>query len=450
MKKKTTSEIIDKFKERHGDRYLYDEAHYTSSNQKVNVRCRTHGLFSVLPGHHAKGVGCRFCNFDSRRTSLQDFITRSTLKFGGLYKYDGIRSLQTFIVSIECTRHAVIFTQDWRSHVKGHTGCPECQISKLSGAASMRGSLKSSEELTAEFIQRARKIHGNRYDYSQTRYVNATTRVTITCPQHGHFSQVAFNHIDGSHCPRCTKESRFGNSFKVRCRKHGVSYHRALKRRQAGFPTERVLNPSMLRHCKETAPYTVSGVRYPNLQEAMRGLGTRASSTTVLRRLSRGICPEEAFLAPPANAGCGGVIYLITNNVTSKRYVGLTTQDIQDRWGHHVLQASRMVIRSTLSLQAAIREHGHSNFTIEVIDRGTVNVDLEQKERYWIRHHNCLAPLGYNLSPGGTSGGSKRKPTEVDGIVFPSLLDAARYLAQSRNITLHAAKWRIRVGRIDL
>ena len=34
---------------------------------------------------------------------------------------------------------------------------------------------------TEEFIERARKIHGNKYDYSKVNYVNAKTKVCIIC-----------------------------------------------------------------------------------------------------------------------------------------------------------------------------------------------------------------------------------------------------------------------------
>lgn len=40
---------------------------------------------------------------------------------------------------------------------------------------------------TEEFIERARKIHGNKYDYSKVNYVNAKTKVCIICPIHGEF-----------------------------------------------------------------------------------------------------------------------------------------------------------------------------------------------------------------------------------------------------------------------
>ncbi len=61
---------------------------------------------------------------------------------------------------------------------------------------------------TEEFIKRAMEIHGDRYFYDETVYVNANTSVIIRCREHGKFSQVARAHIvNGSGCPMCAIES---------------------------------------------------------------------------------------------------------------------------------------------------------------------------------------------------------------------------------------------------
>lgn len=57
-----------------------------------------------------------------------------------------------------------------------------------------------------EWVERAKKIHNNKYIYDKTKYVNKRTKVTITCPIHGDFEQLAHNHIRGQGCPICGKE----------------------------------------------------------------------------------------------------------------------------------------------------------------------------------------------------------------------------------------------------
>lgn len=53
---------------------------------------------------------------------------------------------------------------------------------------------------TEEFIKKARKVHGNKYDYSKVKYVNNQTKVRIVCPEHGEFSQRPIDHLKGHEC----------------------------------------------------------------------------------------------------------------------------------------------------------------------------------------------------------------------------------------------------------
>lgn len=45
-----------------------------------------------------------------------------------------------------------------------------------------------------EFVKRAIKRHGDKYDYSKTVLKNQRDRITIICPEHGEFTQLAQNH----------------------------------------------------------------------------------------------------------------------------------------------------------------------------------------------------------------------------------------------------------------
>lgn len=58
---------------------------------------------------------------------------------------------------------------------------------------------------TSEFIIRATEIHGNKYDYSKTSYINKRTKIRIICKEHGEFSQWPQSHLSGCGCPECGK-----------------------------------------------------------------------------------------------------------------------------------------------------------------------------------------------------------------------------------------------------
>lgn len=59
---------------------------------------------------------------------------------------------------------------------------------------------------TEDFIERARKVHGDKYDYSKICYKTTHTNVSIICPIHGVFEQTASSHLQGHGCPKCAIE----------------------------------------------------------------------------------------------------------------------------------------------------------------------------------------------------------------------------------------------------
>ena len=59
------------------------------------------------------------------------------------------------------------------------------------------------KKTTEEFIEEAKKVHGNKYDYSKVVYVNSATKVSIVCPTHGVFIQTPNQHLRGGGCRGC-------------------------------------------------------------------------------------------------------------------------------------------------------------------------------------------------------------------------------------------------------
>ena len=61
---------------------------------------------------------------------------------------------------------------------------------------------------TEIFIEKARKIHGDKYDYSKAEYINAKTKICIICPKHGEFWQEPYSHVNlGCGCFKCGRET---------------------------------------------------------------------------------------------------------------------------------------------------------------------------------------------------------------------------------------------------
>lgn len=85
------------------------------------------------------------------------------------------------------------------------------------------------------FIEKSKKVHGNKYDYSKVEYINSKTKVCIICPEHGEFWQTPHSHINGKGCKKCGIEKRI-KSTKLQVeefiekskKKHGDKYDYSL------------------------------------------------------------------------------------------------------------------------------------------------------------------------------------------------------------------------------
>lgn len=94
-----------------------------------------------------------------------------------------------------------------------------------------------------------------------------------------------------------------------------------------------------------------------------------------------------------------GKIYLITNNINGKQYVGQTIMTLTQRWNKH-LSVSRT--ENPTGIAAAIKKYGKENFSIELIATCKVE-DLNDLEIYYIKKYNTYSN-GYNLTLGGEGG----------------------------------------------
>jgi len=64
--------------------------------------------------------------------------------------------------------------------------------------------LMESQEKTKEFIVKAKRVHGSRYDYSEVVYVSAKQKVKIICSTHGPFLQSPDSHLRPRGCAKCS------------------------------------------------------------------------------------------------------------------------------------------------------------------------------------------------------------------------------------------------------
>ena len=119
----------------------------------------------------------------------EKFIIDALKIHGNKYDYSLVDYAGSYSkVKIKCPIHGV-FEQKPCHHLLGK-GCSLCGV--------------EDQQLKIElFIKRSKNIHNNKYDYSKSKYINAHTIVTIICPEHGEFEQIAGNHFNGAGCPSC-------------------------------------------------------------------------------------------------------------------------------------------------------------------------------------------------------------------------------------------------------
>lgn len=190
--KLSQDEFINRAKKVHGDKYDYSDVEYVTGKTPVKINCPIHGQFSQRPAGHLEGQGCKICSFEQmaqdNSLSKDQFIERSKKVHGDKFDYSKVDYTKgSDKVTIICPIHGE-FQQRAKDHMRG-LGCDKC-----SGR---------SPGDTESFIEKAKQLHGDKFDYSKVNYVNSRSNVEIICKKHGPFLQRPDNHLSGQGCPTC-------------------------------------------------------------------------------------------------------------------------------------------------------------------------------------------------------------------------------------------------------
>ena len=159
-----------------------------------------------LVAGNVKSCGCLFDEVQEADLikRKETFLINAAKIHYNKYEYD----LSTFentnsTIEISCTKHGK-FLQAVRDHIFG-CGCQKCAAENRSIGLE-------------EFIRRGKEHFGNKYDYSSVEYINNSTKVKLTCPEHGDFEQIAASHMNGSGCFECSANLRHWN-YKAYCKR---------------------------------------------------------------------------------------------------------------------------------------------------------------------------------------------------------------------------------------
>jgi very-short-patch-repair endonuclease len=184
----TLTDFIEQSKAKFGDKFIFKESVYLGSKKPITIKCKKHGEFETQPSYFLRSdTGCPGCGY---KLTQADFILKSILKHGKRYNYDSVKFVNTTTkVEIVCKKHGS-FKQEPYMHYHRGQGCPTC-FQDRNGLT------------TEEYIYRAKKVHGEAYDYSKVKYKHNTKPIVIICKKHGEFKQLARSHVEGHGCNEC-------------------------------------------------------------------------------------------------------------------------------------------------------------------------------------------------------------------------------------------------------
>ena len=274
----SVEDFIKSVSNAHGNKYDYSNVNYVNSQTKVEIICHEHGPFKMKPNSHFNGQGCPKCGRIAANKNIaldySKFLLRAKKVHSNRYEYlESSYKNYTSKMKMFCSEHG-FFEQTPHSHISMKSGCPKCGVIKTAesnqkgwkvvhamfrnvhGARYTYNEMSYSDVSTKmkvkcskhgwfyqkpyqhyggsgcskcaveevhekqkigfdEFKRRSRKIHGNRFNYDESSYVDIFTSTKIECLQHGSFDQKPRDHYRGSGCPKCNSSRGEGSIRRI-------------------------------------------------------------------------------------------------------------------------------------------------------------------------------------------------------------------------------------------
>ena len=199
---RTSDEFVLECKEIWGDRFDYSQVDYKDCYTQNSIICKSHGAFKrnsvdfLFRKRH-----CPSCQKEEllaqKKARAQDrakeFIKKAKEIHKSKYSYE-LESLSNLSenVLITCPDHGKYY-QEASKHLEGKQ-CRPCAV-KAGGIA--------SRLTNNEFIEKAQALHGDKFDYSITKYTSMQDFIKIICPCHGVVELLAKYHLNLSGCTYC-------------------------------------------------------------------------------------------------------------------------------------------------------------------------------------------------------------------------------------------------------
>lgn len=208
--KMTTEEFIERAKELYGDRYSYEKTDSMNRDKKgrVCITCNICGKDfwenpNLFLSDRRMRSNCPNCvkmiteaNKERERIRHENYLKKSVHDTESF-----IRKLETKFPGFYDTKD-VSYTNHTGSIILYHDG-KKIITTPLSVLSNKKPVLQNKVHNTETFIEKARKVHGDKYDYSKVEWVDSKTDIIIICKKHGEFKQNPNRHLSGNGCPYC-------------------------------------------------------------------------------------------------------------------------------------------------------------------------------------------------------------------------------------------------------
>lgn len=219
--KKTTEQFIKESMLVWGDKYDYSKTIYTGAFKDVIIIYN--GLeYTQSPISHLRGNSPEF------RLSKESFIKRSKEKYEDDYDYSLVHDFTNGDekVKIIHKESGKVYEQSPYNHSEHR---PE--------------NIKLAERKTTKtFIEDARKIHGDKFDYSKVDYKTNHDKVIIICSVHGEIEQTPMSHLQGNGCRLCGYIS-----MSKKLKESKIRYHH-LRKYKVKYTTEEYIALAKAKH----------------------------------------------------------------------------------------------------------------------------------------------------------------------------------------------------------
>ena len=147
----------------------------------------------------------------SKVTDTKTFISKAQELHGNHYDYSNtIYKASREKVTLKCNIHDCTFEQIASDHIRVRRSAKNGRWNGVSGGCKMcwnDNKVKNLTHTTESFIEKARSIHRDKFDYSHVNYTERGCRVDIKCKIHGMFQLDSKRHIDINYpqgCPDCS------------------------------------------------------------------------------------------------------------------------------------------------------------------------------------------------------------------------------------------------------